>query len=895
MELVTAVVFGIVFGALYALGALGVVLVYRVSRVLNFALAGTATLTTYEASSLTSSHWPYVVVVAAVLVSGAVLGAACYGILSLARNASAVAIGIGTIGLLLLMQGSIGSIWGLSVRSLPVPLGGVYHLGSIGVSHFQVMTVVVALVAVLLVFLLVFRSRLGLRMRAVSAGPRTAELLGVNRRRTVLWAWVVGGALGSLAGLFIATQLQVDQNVIVDFMLASFAAVVLGGFTSLGGVVLAGVTVGIVLNILSTFVSSTLTDTFTFLFIALVLFLRPHGLFGLHETSVAEPHLPTRHHGWASRRAGTTRRRPSLPVVSVLGRSVPFGQTGLGVVVVAILVYGVIAGATTSYVFATVFANFIAILGVGVIYGLSGQLSLGQGAFVALGAYSSGIVSAHLHASIWLSLPLAVVVGLVVGLVVGWPAARLSGVYLVVFTLAFGLAVPELLLNGSSFTGGASGLTISIPSFFNNSRIQFLVALAIAAIVAAAAAAMSRSQLGRRWRAVRDSEEGTAGIGWNPTVNKVTAFAIGSAMAAIGGWMTGVLTGFVGPGGFSVFFSIYLVIAVVIGGPGTILGGMIGAMVITLLPYYLAGSNTPQLIFGIAVVAILIIAPEGLTNRLALRTRRVAMPAQSSEQRLDGATVEVGVSPVAVATTGRVDPEPRIVDPVLVVDELTVAYDGGLALSDVSLQVGPGEALAVVGPNGAGKSTLLRAISSWVSPLSGTVRLNGLDITGRPAHQISGLGLIHVPEGRGVFPGLSVAENLRLGYRRTAVRSEQELLDQILEIFPKLKQRLGQDAGSMSGGEQQMLAVGRGLMADPEVLMLDEPSLGLAPLVIGEMFEALSTILATGVAVLLIEQNVHAALGFADRGVVLSHGECVMRGSSTHLTDNDHLISHFLV
>ena len=209
-------------------------------------------------------------------------------------NADAIAIGVGTIGLLLLLQGSVGSIWGLNERTLPEPIDGIFHLGSIGVSHFEVLVVVVGLVAVFLSFLLVFRTRLGLRMRAVSAGPRTAELLGVNRRSTELWAWMVGGAAGSLAGLLIVPLFQIDENVIITFTLAAFAAVVLGGFTSLGGVVLAGISVSIVLNILSTFVSSTYTNTFTFLLIALVLFLRPNGLFGFHERSVAEPSLPTR-------------------------------------------------------------------------------------------------------------------------------------------------------------------------------------------------------------------------------------------------------------------------------------------------------------------------------------------------------------------------------------------------------------------------------------------------------------------------------------------------------------------------------------------------------------------------------------------------------------------------
>ena len=481
--------------------------------------------------------------------------------------------------------------------------------------------------------------------------------------------------------------------------------------------------------------------------------------------------------------------------------------------------------------------------------------------------------------------------GAVVGLVIGWPVARLTGVYLVVFTLAFGLAVPELLLDEPSFTGGGNGLTIAVPTFMQNSQNQFLVALGVAAVAAVLFAIASRSQAGRRWRAVRDSEPGVAGIGWSPTVAKVTAFAFGSSLAALGGSLTGILVGYVSPDDYSVFLSIYLVIAVVIGGPGTILGSMIGALVITLLPYYLAGSNTPQLIFGIAVVVILIFAPEGIANRLSRRRATSAVPLRTEESDPG----QAGLASVSAARSHLVGPDMPITDVALQVDDLTVAYDGGAALSHMTLRVGRGEAVAVVGPNGAGKLTLLRAISGWAEARGGHVLLNGTDITNKPAYQISRLGVAHVPEGRCVFPDLTVADNLRLGYRTASSRPEAELFEQVIDIFPKLKQRLGQDAGSMSGGEQQMLAVGRGLMADPEVLMLDEPSLGLAPVVIGEMFEALSRIRSTGLAILLVEQNVHVALDFADRGYVLSRGECVMRGSTSHLSANDDLIRAFLV
>lgn len=910
VELASAVIFGVVTGSLYGLAALGIVLVYRVSRVLNFALAGTASITSYEASTMTDAGWPYWAVLVATLLSGAVLGAMCYAVLSLSRSAAALTVGVGTIGLLLLMQGGVGSIWGLGQRTLPEPISGTFHIGGIGVSHFEVMAVVIALVAIFLAFLLVYRTTLGLRMRAVSAGPKTAELLGVNRRTTEVWAWSIGGAAGSLAGLLIVPLLQLDQNVIVNFMLAAFAAVVLGGFTSLGGVILAGVAVSIVLNILSTYVSSTHIDTFTLLLVAFVLLLRPNGLFGFHESSVAEPRVPARSSRWltmlrtrarrsAPAAGAVASRTPSrsfaLPVVRAWRWDLSVGQIVVPVALAGALVYGYASGGSTSYIFATALATFISVLGVGCLVGLTGQVSLGQGAFVGLGAYTAGIVSVHLQTSVWLSLPLALVVGAVVGLVIGLPVARLSGVYLIVFTLAFGLAVPELLLGWTGFTGGANGLTVNVPTFLIDARHEYLVALAVAALAAGLYAVVSRTQPGRRWRAVQDSEAAVSGIGWSPTIAKITAFTFGSALAALGGALGAIQTGYVSADGFTVFLSINLVVAVIVGGPGTIVGALTGALFITLLPYYLSGSNTPQLIFGIAVVVILILAPDGVANTLARRRHRAdplaVAPLDDRVPEPAAPRLTMAVPALADSVAERPDGRP----PVLDVRGLTVRYSGGDALERMSLTVGAGEAVTVVGANGAGKSTLLRAISGWVRPYSGSVRLGGAEITGDAAYRIARRGVVHVPEGRCVFPDLSVADNLRLGYRASSGTPQDELLDEALAIFPKLRRRMNQRAGSMSGGEQQMLAVGRGLMAAPELLMLDEPSLGLAPVIIGEMFEALGLIVERGASVLLIEQNVHAALRFADRGYVLSRGECVMTGAAEELNAQDDLVRAFLV
>ncbi len=216
----------------------------------------------------------------------------------------------------------------------------------------------------------------------------------------------------------------------------------------------------------------------------------------------------------------------------------------------------------------------------------------------------------------------------------------------------------------------------------------------------------------------------------------------------------------------------------------------------------------------------------------------------------------------------------------LAVHNLSVSFGRVRALDDVSLRVDQGEILAIVGANGAGKSTLLRSIMGLVPPSSGTIEFAGETITGLRPNRIARLGIAYVPEGRGTLRQLSVRENLLMG--AFARRWDQQTRDDfaaVLERFPVLAQRLGQNAGTLSGGEQQMLVIGRALMARPQCMLLDEPSLGLAPLIVSRIFDIIASVRDLGVTVLLVEQNAHAALGLADRAYVIENGRMVMEGT----------------
>jgi branched-chain amino acid transport system ATP-binding protein len=257
---------------------------------------------------------------------------------------------------------------------------------------------------------------------------------------------------------------------------------------------------------------------------------------------------------------------------------------------------------------------------------------------------------------------------------------------------------------------------------------------------------------------------------------------------------------------------------------------------------------------------------------------------------------------------GTLTPEVPHIAPLLAVENLVVRYGAIEALHGVSLSVDPGRIVCLIGANGAGKSSLLRCISGLLPAAAGTITYDAaqnkskivnqkskISLHRTPPHRIVELGISHVPEGRGIFSNMSVQENLELGaYLRRDKAAVAADLDHVFTLFPRIKERLKQQAGTMSGGEQQMLAIGRALMSRPRVLLMDEPSLGLAPILVEQIFTVIREINAQGVTVLLVEQNAHMALQIAHDAYVLETGNVIMRGPATEIRGNDRVRKAYL-
>jgi branched-chain amino acid transport system ATP-binding protein len=544
------------------------------------------------------------------------------------------------------------------------------------------------------------------------------------------------------------------------------------------------------------------------------------------------------------------------------------------------------------YIIAIVGLTAIVGIGLNVLLGLSGQISLGHVAFYAIGAYTLGILTTRAGWSFWPALPAAGLVAGCAGILLAIPALRVRGPYLAMVTIAFGFVVEQGAAEWAALTGGWNGLMgIGLPqSFgyeFNEREVAFLV-LALTVLALLFYTRLSESPWGHAMRAVRDSETASLSIGLDPTLLRTTAFAVSAIATGIAGGVFASLNNFISPESFPFFQSILFLLVVMVGGADTLLGPLIGAIVVVLLPEVLSFLAEYRLLFvGVLMLLVLRLAPTGIVGLLG---ELFSKPSLSP--RTDSQVDVIDFLTASGATSG------------LSVRELSVGFGGVRALSALRFEAAAGEITSVIGPNGAGKTTALNLICGFYRPATGSVRLAGAELTRMQAHRIARAGVSRTYQTSQLFATMPVLDNVLIGLRQGRLGAgtflsrerdaEHVALAQGLLAFVGYRGRLDAPAGALAHVDKRLVEIARALAMRPRVLALDEPAAGLDAADTKALGKLLQQIARAGIAVILIEHDMQLVMGISDRVVVLDAGSKIAEGTPSQVAADPAVLKAYI-
>ncbi|MYS79393.1 ABC transporter permease subunit [Embleya scabrispora] len=929
---------GLVTGSIYSIMAAGLILTYTTSGIFNLAHGAIAFATAYVYYQLHTGLGmdPIPAAMISVFVFAPLLGLLLDRIM-LRRLAGAPLYArlVGTIGLLIALPNLVmwlGETVGRNVLGLgladnsavregtPVPGIGPFPatlfepFPGIVLGSGQLAVFVAAAVCALALWVVIRRTRLGLQMRAVVDRESLAGLRGVNAGRASAIAWILTMVLAGLGGVLLAPLFSLQESVFTLVVLGSLAAVVLGGFRSIPIGFVGGLVMGVLQNWIAGYSDRLLPEAISSLsglkaavpfLLTLILLL----FFGRDRSrrggTVAEEAPPADH------RAGIPPLRRRLPwaiwtliLLAYTMHWIPFGALQASVYTQTWIAQGL--------AMAVIFLSFV------VVTGLGGMVSLAQASFVTLGGFAAGWALSQGWGFLG-AAALAVVVSVVVGMVVALPLTRLGGISLALGTLAIALVASLVVFPLPRIGNGDGGWAIAQPiwdvpvlnqindlmapgaqPFFDGSRPveQILLFLGLFGLITAGLHGFRRSASGRAVLAVRSSEVAAAAAGVRVNRTKVLVFGLAAAIAGLGGVLLGLFSFEVSNATAPPMASLFWLALVVLFGVrrpgGALLAGLAcaggGALFHAVAGIGSPGSavnqllDSPHLLPILAGLGAVQLAqePDGILSlvgkdRLARRRAKAAAvtppaPSRAGHRAAGMLTVMAGdvLRPAALSLEG-----------------VRAGYGDIEVLHGVGLRLDAGTITALLGPNGAGKSTLCAVAAGLVAPTEGRVLLDGVAVSERPTYLRARDGLMLVPEARGIFPGLSVEENLRV------MLADPAGVEAAYERFPILGERRNQVAGLLSGGEQQMLSLAPALVEPPRVLIADEPTLGLSPLVGEPVLEAIVELSGKGTAVLLVEEHAHNALRVADRIACMTRGRVVWFGDSTE-TDVDHLAGVYL-
>jgi branched-chain amino acid transport system ATP-binding protein len=553
------------------------------------------------------------------------------------------------------------------------------------------------------------------------------------------------------------------------------------------------------------------------------------------------------------------------------------------------LLYAAKADGYVPFVLAMVALTAIVGIGLNVLVGLTGQISIGHVGFYAIGAYTVAILTLK-GVSFWIALPLAGLISGAIGLLLSLPALRVSGPYLAMVTIAFAFIVQHLSIEWRGLTGGSNGL-MGLPSpmlsgvMFTEREIA-LLAISIAGVATFLFHRLANSAWGKAMVAVRDAEVAARSIGLNPVSVKAAAFMLSAVFAGLAGGIFASLLAFVSPDSFPFSQSILFLFACIVGGAGWVLGPAVGAVITVVLPELLSSLAEYRLLFfGALLLVVLWLAPEGILGTLARLVRRI-----------DPRTAQTGGFDVASFLTSGNDRAP------LEVRDIGISFGGIKAASEVSFSAAQGRITSVIGPNGAGKTTVLNMIGGFYKPSAGSIRLGGAELAGAPAWKVARAGIGRTYQTTKLFETMSVIDNVliamrrgRLGSMLTATASnDDEAAAEALIAFVGYKGALAATAGDLPHVDRRLVEIARALAMRPRVLLLDEPAAGLMASDKESLSSLLRAIADIGIAVILVEHDMRLVMGISDHIVVLDAGKPIAAGTPNDIRHDAKVLAAYL-
>ncbi|MGB3412713.1 MAG: ATP-binding cassette domain-containing protein [Microthrixaceae bacterium] len=905
------VTIGAVLGSATGLAAVGVILVWRANRVVNFAAGALG-----GAAGLSSIHlyltwgWPYPVAIVSALIGGLALGAVVE-VLVIRRfaNAPRLVLTVATLGLAQVVGGlelflpdRIFKVESPILGSFQTPLTSTqFDLGPVVITgdHMLVAAVVPVVVAALAWFLR--GSLAGTAIRAAAENTDRARLLGIPVKNLTTLVWALAGALAALTFVLRAPFLGATPSAIAGpaVMLAALAAAVVARMESMPRAFAAAVILGVVDQVVRWNTTSPELVDVVLLVVIVGSLLLQRGRSRAHDSDG----------GWRDAEF----IRPLAPAIAALRTVRVVKALALLGLLAACVIIPIQVGPGTANTLSIMTIWAVVAVSLVILTGWAGQISLGQFAIVGVGAIVAGNLVSRWNVDLFVTLAVAAAAGAAAALVLGVPALRIRGPFLAIITLAFAVVLDGYVLNPNVFPS-LIPQSVDRPVVWGridleNERYMLWFCLCILALAITLARGVRRSRSGRLLIASRDNSKASEAASVSTRSATLSGFVFSGALAGLAGGVHVLLLHGARVGSYQPVQSVEIFSMATIGGLGSIGGAISGAAGMRGMQDL---DQTIRLVgAGAGVLLVLWLIPSGLAGLVAMvRDRLVAPLARRNGLDSHGRTLlattslsvvpEIDHSPTpeshdgpgsaAVETVGVVGAT-EAPGPALLASGVNVSYGRLQVLFDLDLQIADGEMVALLGTNGAGKSTILKAICGLV-PHEGRVILNGMDISRMGPERIVRAGIALMPGGRAIFPTLSVEDHLKLStwtFSSDAERIRSDI-NEVHRIFPILAERSHQLAGDLSGGEQQQLALAMTLMLRPDVLLIDELSLGLAPIVVAALCDVVRELNGRGITVIVVEQSVNVALTLAERAVFLEKGRTRFEGPTADLLDRPDIL-----